>query len=148
MVLLLGLAACSRDAPRELRIDPAAPVRVAIATAMGEARVTVEVAQRAEQIEQGLMHRTQLPVDHGMLFVMGREKVWAFWMQDTLIPLDMIFITRDLTVAGIVHRAIPRSQDRRRVAAPSLYVLEVNGGWASQHGVAPGAKVRFENLRR
>lgn len=147
-ILLVCIAACSRDAPRELRIDPSAPVRVSFANANAEAPgVTVEVVQSANAIKQGLMFRKELPADHGMLFLMKREKDWSFWMKDTLIPLDMIFITRELTVAGIVDRATPGSNDFRRVGVPSLYVLEVNGGWAERNGVPIGAKVRFENLR-
>jgi len=147
-LLLLGLAACGRDAPREVKLDPEAPIRVGLTTPTGTASVTVEVANTPEQIKRGLMHRTELAAEHGMLFLMKREKDWSFWMQDTLIPLDMIFITRQLTVAGVIHRATPRSKDLRRVGAPSLYVLEVNGGWADRHGVAAGAKVQLDNLRR
>ena len=93
------------------------------------------------------MHRTQLAPDAGMLFFMGYERDHAFWMKNTFIPLDMIFIARDLTVAGIVHRAQPGSERLRRAGAPSLYVLEVNAGWAAAHHVTPGGRVRFENLR-
>jgi len=145
--VLVGVAACSRDAPRELRLDVTAPIRVEITSCAGSAAVTVEVANTPEQIKIGLMHRTELPAEHGMLFLMKREKDWSFWMQNTKIPLDIIFITSGLTVAGVVHRAKPSSAEILRVGAPSLYVLEVNGGWAEQHAIAKGASVRFENLK-
>jgi uncharacterized membrane protein (UPF0127 family) len=65
-------------------------------------------------------------------------------MSNTLIPLDMIFIGRDMKVVGVVEKATPRSTKLRSVGAPSLYVLEVNGGWAAAHGIDAGAAVRFE----
>lgn len=146
-LLLISLACCSRDPPRPVTIDPRAPVRVFVATPGEEAVVTVEVADRPAVIRQGLMNRTELAPDHGMLFFMPREKDWSFWMQNTLIPLDIIFITKQLTVAGIVRNTTPRTEDPRSAGTLSLYVLEVNAGWADRHGVSTGAKVRFENAR-
>ena len=116
---------------------------VAIETAQGEVNVTVEVVATRPKIERGLMFREHLPPDAGMLFLMGGETDHTFYMRNTLIPLDMIFITKDMTIAGIVERAEPRTETLRSVGAPSLYVLEVNGGWTAAHQVKSGAKVRF-----
>jgi uncharacterized membrane protein (UPF0127 family) len=77
---------------------------------------------------------------------MGFEKDWTFWMRNTLIPLDMIFIKKDMTVGGIVENAEPKTETLRKVGVPTFYVLEVNGGWCKQHGVVAGAKVRYENV--
>jgi uncharacterized membrane protein (UPF0127 family) len=82
-----------------------------------------------------------------MLFLLGENKVWKFWMHNTLIPLDMIFIRSDLSVAGIVQNAEPETDTLREVGEPSLYVLEVNGGWTAAHGVTKDSKVRFEHVR-
>lgn len=120
--------------------------RVHLTTPGGEVTVTVEVADTWPKIEKGLMYRQHLGVDDGMLFLMEGEEDWGFYMRNTLIPLDMIFITRDFTVAGIVENAVPRDETSRKVGKPSLYVLEVNGGWTRKHGVVAGAKVRFENV--
>jgi uncharacterized membrane protein (UPF0127 family) len=92
------------------------------------------------------MYREHLPPDDGMLFLMGREFDWAFWMHNTLIPLDIIFIKKDMTVAGVAANAKPKDDGLLRVGVPSLYVLEVNAGWAAAHGVAPGTPVKFENV--
>jgi hypothetical protein len=59
----------------------------------------------------------------------------------------MIFITREMTVAGVVEKAVPRDETNRRVGKPSSYVLEVNGGWAATHHVTAGTKVRFEGVK-
>ena len=90
------------------------------------------------------MYRQHLAPDSGMLFLMGHEKDWTFWMRNTLIPLDMIFITKDMKVAGIVQNAEPKTETLRTVGATCLYVLEVNGGWTASKGVIAGAKVRFD----
>jgi hypothetical protein len=112
----------------------------------GEVPVKVEVVATEAKIERGLMYREHLPLDAGMLFLMGETRQWTFWMKNTLIPLDMIFIKSDMTIAGIVENAEPQTETLRKVDEPSLYVLEVNGGFTKQTGVVAGAKVRFENL--
>jgi hypothetical protein len=84
--------------------------------------------------------------DAGMLFLLGVDKEWTFWMHNTLIPLDMIFIRKSMTIAGIVENAEPKTETMRNVGENSLYVLEVNGGYTHAHGVVKDAKVRFANL--
>jgi uncharacterized membrane protein (UPF0127 family) len=125
---------------------PAAQPMVYLTTPAGDIPVKVEVVATERAIEQGLMYRESLPIDSGMLFLMGREYQWSFWMRNTLIPLDMIFISRDMTIAGIVENAEPLTESLRQVDKPSSYVLEVNGGFTRKAGVVAGAKVRFENV--
>lgn len=145
---LLSVACSSQPAAKH---DDAPPVRqqadgpkVAITSDQGELVVSVEVVSTPATIERGLMWREYLAPDAGMLFLMpGEERDWSFWMRNTLIPLDMIFITGGLTVAGIVENAEPRTETERKAGAPSRYVLEVNGGWAATHHVKAGARVRF-----
>ncbi|MBC7976127.1 MAG: DUF192 domain-containing protein [Myxococcales bacterium] len=120
--------------------------KVYLSTPQGELAVPVEIARTDAQVERGLMFREHLPPDQGMLFLMSEERVWTFWMENTLIALDMIFIARDRTVAGIVENAAPRTRDLRATDQPSLYVLEVNGGYSAAHQITPGSKVRFENV--
>ena len=115
---------------------------ISIATSWGEASVNVELATTRAEIARGLMYREHLPYDAGMLFVMGKDGVWSFYMRNTLIPLDMIFIARDWTVAGIVANTVPCTETLRGIGRPSSYVLEVNGGWAAAHQIAAGARVR------
>jgi hypothetical protein len=115
---------------------------ISISAPWGEATVAVEIATTRAEIERGLMYREHLPYDAGMLFVMGGEGVWSFYMRNTFIPLDLIFIARDWTVAGVIHSAQPCTETRRSIHKPSSYVLEVNGGWAAAHQIAVGARVR------
>ena len=147
-------AAATREtsvATRPTAVAPAslAEVRFPDIKAEGEPlRVKVEVVASEARITRGLMHRTFMPADQGMLFLMGTTAVHSFWMHNTLIPLDMIFIDKELTVVGIVANAVPKTDTSRYVDTPSLYVLEVNGGWAAAHGVAAGAKVEFFDVER
>lgn len=155
--LLVAAAACSSGGKREdvsnvspPPTPPPAPQanqpRVLIATPTGEIAVRAEVVSTPPTIQRGLMFRQHLPLDAGMLFLMEEEHDHTFYMRNTLIPLDMIFIGRDLTIAGIVENAEPRTETLRQVGKPSLYVLEVNGGWTRSHQVVPGAKVRFDGV--
>ncbi|HUS29967.1 MAG TPA: DUF192 domain-containing protein [Kofleriaceae bacterium] len=158
VIAVLACVACQNEAKRQddmppkpsgssTQTQPSGPrPTVYIQSATGDVAVTVEVVATETKIERGLMYREHLGLDAGMLFMMGKEKPWSFWMRNTLIPLDMLFIGRDKTVVGIVENAEPKTETLRQVEKPSLYVLEVNGGWSKQHQVAAGAKVRFENV--
>ncbi|NVJ17374.1 DUF192 domain-containing protein [Myxococcus sp. AM010] len=112
----------------------------------GAHRVEVEIAATADARARGMMWRKELAEGKGMLFLFPHEEVQGFWMRNTLIPLDMLFITSDLRVAGIVSRAEPRSRATRSVGAPSQYVLEVPGGWTEKVGIRKGSTVRFEGV--
>ncbi|HEY4179648.1 MAG TPA: DUF192 domain-containing protein [Kofleriaceae bacterium] len=126
---------------------PQAPsATVTMIAGQGDATVKVEVVDTEPKIEKGLMYRQFMPEDQGMLFLMGEEKVQTFWMRNTLIPLDMIFITKDMVVAGVVEQAEPKTETLRTVGKPSTFVLEVNGGWAAAHGIRGGAKVTFNGV--
>jgi uncharacterized membrane protein (UPF0127 family) len=108
--------------------------------------VAVEIARTEEQRERGLMYRGHLDANAGMLFIFDESDVHAFWMKNTFIPLDMIFIDDGGRVVGVVENAAPGTLEPRDVGKPSRYVLEVNGGWYAAHGVRPGDRVRFENV--
>lgn len=126
---------------------PAMP-KVHLSTPQGDVVVDVELVSTPAQIERGLMFREHLPPSQGMLFLMTEEKNWPFWMRNTLIPLDLIYIARDKTIAGIIENAEPRTETLRDVGKPSLFVLEVNGGFCAAHKIAVGAKVQFEGVPR
>ena len=126
--------------------DPDAPAVVLRTRDGGEVRVRVEVVRDARARRRGLMYRQHLPVDAGMLFIFDVREVQSFWMKNTLIPLDMIFIDSDFSIAGIVENAEPLTLDSRRVGAPSIYVLEINGGLARKWDLDPTARVSFENV--
>jgi uncharacterized membrane protein (UPF0127 family) len=137
--------ACASRAPER----PATTPRVVVETRAGARHVVqVELARTAAERTRGLMERTQLAPEAGMLFLFDESSEHAFWMKNTLIPLDMIFIAEDGRISGVVARAIPGDLSPRSAGGPSRYVLEVNGGWAEAHGVTAGDRVRFEDVPR
>ena len=117
-----------------------------IDTARGRVRVTLEVVGTDEARRRGLMYRSSLADDHGMLFVFPTEEEHAFWMKNTLIPLDMVFIDREGRVVGIHPDATPLSTAPITVRRPSRYVLEVPGGYAARRGIAPGDRVELAGV--
>jgi hypothetical protein len=92
------------------------------------------------------MMRTTLAPDHSMLFAFSYQAPQAFWMKNTLIPLDMLFIARDGHIVGIHPGAVPLSTASISVGAPSALVLEVNGGWTARHGIRAGDRLEFRNV--
>ena len=102
---------------------------------------TVDIADTAETRARGLMFRDHLPEDHGMLFVFPSDGVRAFWMKDTLIPLDMIWLDKDLRILHLEENVQPCEHDpcpSYRSARPARYVLELNAGTAREIGLKPG----------
>lgn len=104
-------------------------------------RIDVEVAKSPHDVERGLMYRRSMGDDHGMLFRLDGRRDHTFWMHNTCIALDMLFVDDDGVIVGIVEGAAPLTESTRSVGCPSVFVLEVNGGWARKRGVAPGQKI-------
>jgi uncharacterized membrane protein (UPF0127 family) len=114
----------------------------------GERRIVfrIELARTQEEHMRGLMYREKLAPDAGMLFINERASVQTFWMKNTLIPLDMIFIGADKRIVGIVADAEPQTLTPRRVAAPSQYVLEIGGGLSAKLGIRAGQPVELQDV--
>ncbi len=112
--------------------------------APGSPRLDVELARTEADKERGLMYRTKLPDAQGMLFGWSDEEPRTFWMHNTCIPLDMMFIARDGTVTGILEQVPTLNDEPRGMPCPAAYVLEVNAGWSRSHGVKAGSVVRVE----
>ena len=108
--------------------------------------VRVEVAADEPSRRRGLMFREHLPEDAGMLFLFERPEQLTFWMHNTYIPLDMIFIDPSLRVLGVVENAEPLTDTTRSVPGMSQYVLEVNAGFSRRHGLSQGTAVHFEGV--
>jgi len=121
--------------------------KVFISTQEGrEAVFEVEIADTPVKRELGLQYRRELAADRGMIFLFPTESVQSFWMKNTSLPLDMIFIGGDRKIVGIVEQTVPFSLEPRSVGAPSQFVLEINGGLAKRHGIKAGDSVRFQGI--
>lgn len=119
---------------------------VELAGSEGPVRVEVELARSDAEQARGLAGRHYVRRGHGMLFVYPDSSHRQFWMRNTYIPLDMIFIGPDHRVVGVVANAPPLTRELRAVDGNSQYVLEVGGGFAARHAIGPGTAVRFENV--
>ncbi len=121
--------------------------KVIIATQEGrEIAFEVEIADTPAKRELGLQYRRELPADRGMIFLFPHEAEQTFWMKNTPIPLDMIFINSDRRIIGIAEQAVPFSLDPRSVGRASRFVLEVNGGLSKRYGIQAGDSVRFQGI--
>jgi uncharacterized protein len=131
MAIILMLA--SSAATAEVKTLP-----LVIDTEGGARRFTVELAATPEEQAQGLMFRRSLAADAGMLFDLGSTRTATFWMKNTLIPLDMLFIAADGRIADIHQRAVPLSEAMIESKVPVRAVLELNGGTAARLGIHEG----------
>ena len=141
-VLLLSCRGGAAPAPRNDMPQPA----VRFETSNGPWIVQVELARTQEQRTRGLMFRRELGRDRGMVFLFDETSEHPFWMHNTLIPLDIIFLGDDRRVVGVVANAAPQTDTQRTVGKPSRYVVEASGGEAGAHGVGPGTSAVFVGI--
>ncbi|NNE79086.1 MAG: DUF192 domain-containing protein [Silicimonas sp.] len=118
------------------------PDRVDLRGDWGQARFSVEVADDGAERSQGLMHRESLPRSAGMLFVYDAPQFVSFWMRNTLIPLDMIFMDATGKVVRVHENAIPLDETGIEGGEGIQYVLEINGGLASRLGIEVESELR------
>jgi uncharacterized membrane protein (UPF0127 family) len=144
LALALALSACGGQPAAE--DDGLTPVT--IASANGSHVFRVELAKTSEAQAKGLMFRTDIPKDGGMLFAPyppggGAPQNATFWMKDTPRPLDIVFIRADGTIARVAENTIPFSETMVSSGEPVAAVLELNGGRTSELGIAEGDRVRW-----
>ena len=140
-LLILGYLAIGPTMAAELKT-------LEISSKTGVHVFAVEIADTEEARAKGLMFRKSLPEGQGMLFDFHKEQEVGFWMQNTYIPLDMIFIRRNGTISRIAENTQPLSTKIVPSGGPVLAVLEVTGGTARKLGIAPGDKVAFPIFQR
>lgn len=142
--LALPIAACSRDASEEAS---AATIPVTI-TSKGQAhKFNVEVARTDAEQDRGLMFRTSLPADGGMIFPFEKPRIGSFWMKNTLIPLDMFFIRADGSIDRIAENTIPESLEPVVSGGEVSAVLELAGGTAAKLGIDETAKIIWKDKK-
>lgn len=141
---VLGGAAFCLAAQGALAEGLCAPDSVAVFAPEGEsrARFTVEIADDAEERARGLMHRDSLAASQGMLFVYERPGAVSFWMENTLIPLDMIFVDQHGVVTRVHENAVPLDRTPIPGGAAVFAVLEINGGLSRALGIGEGDILR------
>jgi len=136
-LLLAGGVSASAEQPQlDLPVES-----ISIDSALGPQRFKVQLATEWPQQEKGLMFRKAMPPNEGMLFDFHRSQMMSFWMKNTLIPLDIVFIRADGTISSIAADAKPQSLKSIPSTEPVQAVLEINGGRAAALHIRDGAKV-------
>ncbi len=107
-------------------------------------KIDIEIADIESERTIGLMHRRSMPDTQGMLFIFEREEPRSFWMRNTLIGLDILYIKQDGTIESIAKYCVPKSEKSIPSRGPALYVLELIEGFCDIHGVEVGDKVDFK----
>src|SRR5690606_32621712 len=105
--------------------------------------IDIELAESPEEIEYGMMYRKSMDENTGMLFMMGEERQQSFWMKNTYVPLDIIFINRDNVIVSIQKDAAPLTENSYPSEAPASMVLEVHGGFSDEYNIRKGVKVIY-----
>lgn len=113
------------------------------ATGKKVSTIDIEIATTFEERQQGLMFRRQMPSHQGMLFVFNESEPQAFWMKDTYIPLDIIYVDEKRTIVSIVANAQPLSETSLPSGVPAQYVVEVVAGFCAGNNIVTGDKIEF-----
>jgi uncharacterized protein len=106
--------------------------------------IDIALADTPELRNLGLMDVRSLPWNSGMLFIFEQQERLSFWMANTPLPLDLIFVNSNFEIVHIHHNAQPFSQQQIDSMLPALYVVEVNGGFAVRNDIVEGQMIRFE----
>lgn len=118
--------------------------KVTFSEAQNTPSVEVETMLTEERRARGLMYRKEMAEDHGMIFVFDDVAPRTFWMHNTCLPLDMLFIAPDGFIAGILENVPTMNDDGRSNPCAVKYVLEVNAGYSRRHGIKAGQKVKLD----
>jgi hypothetical protein len=129
--------------PALAQLQSFATSHLSIVSASGEHKFAIELATTPAQQEQGLMYRRGMAADAGMLFDFGHPTTTSFWMRNTLIPLDMLFVGADGRIVNIHERAVPMSEELIASQGMVRAVIELNGGTAARLGIKPGDRVVY-----
>lgn len=149
VVLVLGCARASAPAAGAAEPAPQSQADAPAVTFPDGSVVRVEIAANDELRAQGLMYRDELRPDRGMLFFFPADGAYSFWMKNTRIPLDIIWIDTSRTIVDVKHDVPPCVADpcpSYHPAAPGRYVLELAAGVAREHGLKPGDVLQFANV--
>ena len=148
LALALGVLLGAAGFASASRAESGALEPLTIETGEGVHAIEVEVARTPQERGIGLMHRTELASDRGMLFDFGTTRQVTMWMKNTLIPLDMFFADRTGLIVTIAERTTPLSEKRIRSGRPVRFVLELIGGSAARLGIAPGDRLRHAMIEQ
>ena len=148
LILLIILASSCQNSAEPTPAAPEIPFRIDGSldfVRMGESLLSldIEIADTDSLRERGMMQRTSFPPESGMLFLFDRQEIRQFWMGNTPLSLDLLFISSDSTIVDIAKHAKPYSDEPIVGGTPAQFVLEVPGGFSDTRGIVEGDQVRW-----
>ncbi|MGM0589534.1 MAG: DUF192 domain-containing protein [Bacteroidota bacterium] len=108
------------------------------------ATISIAIADEAQERNEGLMDVEKLPASAGMLFIFDQERERSFWMANTPLSLDILFVNADYRIVTIHHRTQPYSQDQYSSIQPAQYVVETNAGFCQRYDIREGMAISFQ----
>ncbi len=137
-------AGCAAGAEQEVSAADLKQVQLCIRSKAKTHSFIVEIAETSQQQAKGMMFRTELADNRGMLFPFVEVRMASFWMKNTVIPLDIIFVRADGVIENIAENTVPYSTIPVESTAPVTAVLELRGGLTAEMGIAAGDKVEWK----
>ncbi|MDA8431981.1 MAG: DUF192 domain-containing protein [Nitrospiraceae bacterium] len=152
LLVFFHVYGCKAEMPHNIHAIPSKPSREICFHKDGElsfvgkngqriVTIDIEIPKTDEEISTGLMFRHKMAETEGMLFGHEKMPIQFYWMKNTYIPLDMIFVDKTLEIVGIRKTATPLSEELIPVPADTQYTIEVNGGFCDRHGISVGDKI-------
>jgi|GEM_PF-177351 len=137
-----------KDIARRLGLDFEKEGELIFVAKVGDTLVTVDIEIADDDAERriGMMFRKEMEEEQGMFFIFPVQEVRSFWMRNTYVPLDMIFVNRDNEIVTIQKNTAPLTENSCFSARPAVYVVEVNAGFADRHGVSVGDRISWKRL--
>jgi uncharacterized membrane protein (UPF0127 family) len=147
----LALQSCKKNktstvTPMKIEFKHEGTLQLIDSTTIVKKELQIEIADNAFEQQTGLMYRKHLDQNKGMLFIFDEMRVRSFYMKNTYIPLDIIYIDSDNTIINIVKNAEPLNEQSLPSDAPVKYVLEINAGLSSSWDLKPGYKISYTKL--
>ena len=146
IVILLSTVAIAQEGAETVVVETDYSSPLKVMSGETEHAFLVELATTQEDIRMGMMHRPEMAADVGMLFVRAQRSLDGFWMRNTLVSLDILFIGDNGEIMSIAHNAVPLSERNISPGTPVKYILEIKGGQAEILGIQPGDTVMHELL--
>lgn len=145
LLLTFSCLPATSGEPGARTASPQASASALPSMTLGQNKLQIELACRAEEQERGLMFRRDLPENQGMLFVFEQERSLNFWMKNTYLPLSIAYIDAAGTIVDIQDMQ-PLDETTHPSAKPARYALEVNQGWFKRHGVSVGTSIKLDSF--
>ncbi len=140
--LILGIKYYNNIASKDVEFDMG---NLSIIKQSGERLdIKLKIADTINERAKGLMFVKEMPEGEGMLFIFEQEEMRKMWMENTYLPLDMLFVNKDKVIFNFKENATPLSREIIYSVGPALYVVELNAGFVKKHGIKTGDKIEFE----